>query len=358
MIAVAALWLGLLGAGYAGARLYGWYTLRRRPDGRRSLGMYRLLAVVGFGTGIVLALSGLLEATENTLSSVHPALGDGTGATLAWLPVLGGAIVATLVAYLGVFPYARERRDLEISAATAVGRLAKYLVAITMLCLGALVPLVALVSASDPSPLLIPLSFVVLIAVVYAWLQYGICLSQTVTETTAEQRQRLENAADRAGLTATIGGVIPAREAEIARPFLDGPFWNRRVYATDYALDALDDEALIALCARADASDELWLLERRSLVLAFLFGLVVTLTVWTSLLIMVGSVAITAPLLLRYYRRFEFAADRRAARSAGAAPFASAIEIGSDLSDDRGRLSELLASQPSRSRRLERLRDS
>jgi len=49
---------------------------------------------------------------------------------------------------LGVFRYARERRDLEISAAT-VGR-QKYLVAITMLPWGTR-SLVALVSASDQS---------------------------------------------------------------------------------------------------------------------------------------------------------------------------------------------------------------
>lgn len=359
MIGATALWLGLLGAGYVGGRLYGRYTLRRAGDGDgRSRGTYRLLTVVGFATVVVLTVAGLTEATERALSSVHPALGSGLAAPLVWLPTAVGTIVAVLVAYLGVFPYARKRRDLEISAATAVARLAKYLTAIAILVVGVLAPFTALVGASDPSPLLIPVVFVVLVGGVYAWLQYGVRLSQSVAEPTPDQRRRLEGAADRAGLTAAIGGVIPGSETEVADVYLDGPLWNRRAYVTDYALEALDDEALTALCARAAAADGRWLLERRALGAGVLFGLFLTLTVWTSLAVALVGLAIAGPLLARYLQRHEFAADRRAARAVGADALASALETGADLSDDRGRLQEWLAAGPSRARRLERLRSA
>ncbi|WP_435552893.1 peptidase [Natrinema sp. CGMCC1.2065] len=358
MLGLLALWLGLLAGGYVGGRYYGKYSLRRTDAEDRSRGTYRLLAVVGLVALLVLAFGGLVDATERALAAVHPALAGGVAAPLSWLPTAGGTIAAVLVAYLGVFPFARERRDLEISAVTAVGRLAKYLGAITLFVVVALAPFTALVAASDPSPLWIPLLFVVLAVGCYGWLQYSVRLSQTITAPTPDQRRRLEAAADRAELAATIAGVIPGRETEVAGIYVDGPFWNRRAYATDYAFEILDDEGLTALCARASAADERWLLERRALVVAVLFGLFLTLTVWVSLAVGLVGLAVAGPLLARTLQRAEFAADRRAARAVGTEALASAIEAGTDLADDRSRLHERLAARPSTSRRLERLRDA
>ncbi|SEW14563.1 hypothetical protein [Natrinema salifodinae] len=83
MAGVIALWLSTLAAGYLGGRLYGRYTLRYGNEADRdSRGTYRLLAVVGFGSGFVLAFAGLVDATERALSSVHLALADAVdGAT-------------------------------------------------------------------------------------------------------------------------------------------------------------------------------------------------------------------------------------------------------------------------------------
>ncbi|QRV13771.1 peptidase [Haloterrigena salifodinae] len=357
MIAVTAFWVCLLAAGYVGGRCYGWYSLRRACDDGRSRGTYRLLAVVGLAAVIGLAFGGLVAATERALASVHPALASGLAAPLAWLPTAAGAIIAVLVAYLGVFPYARERRDLEINATTAVGQLAKYLATIALFVVGALVPFTALVAASDPRPSLIPLLFLVLVLGSYAWLQHSVRLSQTVTEPTPDQRRRLEVAADRADLSAAIVGVIPGRETEIAGLYLDGPFWNRRAYATDYALEVLGDDELAALSARASAADDRRLLERRAVVTAVLFGLFLTLTVWLSFLGAIVALAVAGPLLLRTLQRAEFAADRRAVEAVGADALARAIEAGADTTDDRTRLHERLAAKPSRARRLEQLRE-
>ncbi|OAQ51597.1 hypothetical protein HTG_16195 [Natrinema mahii] len=358
MLGLLALWLGLLAVGYGSGRLYGRYSLRRADEDDRSRGTYRLLAVVGLVTLLALAFAGLVDATERAIAAVHPALAVGVAAPLSWLPTAGGTIAAVLVAYLGVFPFARERRDLEISARTAVGRLAKYLGAITLFVVVALAPFTALVAASDPSPLLIPLLFAALTVGCYAWLQYSVRLSQTITAPTPDQRRRLEAAADRADLSAAIGGVMPGRETETAGCYLDGPFWNRRAYVTDYALDALDDEALTALCARATAADDRRLLERRALVVAVLFGLFLTLTVWASLAVGLVGLAVAGPLLGRTLQRAAFAADRRAARAVGTDALASAIEAGTDPTDGRSRVHERLAPRPSTSRRLERLRDA
>ncbi|MDS0476542.1 peptidase [Natrinema sp. 1APR25-10V2] len=359
MIAVTALWLGLLGAGYASGRLYGRYRLRRAGDSDgRSRGTYRLLAVVGLTTFVVLGFAGLIDATESALSSVHPALGGGLAAPLVWLPSAVGTIVAVLVTYLGVFPYARERRDLEIDAATAIGRLARYLAAISLFVLGVVGLYTALLEVSNPNPALIPVVFLVLTTGIYGWMTFRIRLSQDVEPLTAEQRRRLEAAADRADLTATVAGAIPGRETEVAVVYLDGPFWNRRAYATDYAFDAFDDDELWAACARASAADEGRLLERQALVTSALLGLLVTCYVWRSFALALLAVAIGWPLAVRYLQRCEFAADRRAARAVGADALESTLETGADLSDDRGRLQERLASTPSRSRRLERLRDA
>lgn len=358
MIAAIVLWLGLLVGGYVGGRLYGRYSLRRAGGDGRSRGTYRLLTVVGVATLLGLAFAGLVDATERALASVHPALTGGLAAPLSWLPTAAGTIAAVLVAYLGVFPSARKRRDVEIDAVTAVGRLAKYLAAIALFVVGALAPFTALIAADDPSPLLIPLLFAVLALGSYAWLQYSVRLSQTVTEPTAEQRRRLEAAADRAELDATVAGVIPGRETEVVGLYLDGPCWNRRAYATDYAVEVLDDEELTALCARAGAADERWLLERRALVVAVLFGLFLTLTVWTSIVVALVALAVAGPLLTRALQRAEFAADRRAARAVGTEGLASAIAAGTDLTDGRNRLHERLAARPSTDRRLERLRDA
>ncbi|AGB30408.1 HtpX protease-like protein [Natrinema pellirubrum DSM 15624] len=358
MLGLLALWFGLLAGGYVGGRYYGKYSLRRTDAEDRSRGTYRLLAVVGLVALLVLAFGGLVDATERALAAVHPALAGGVAAPLSWLPTAGGTIAAVLVAYLGIFPFARERRDLEISAGTAVGRLAKYLGAITLFVVVALAPFTALVAASDPSPLWIPLLFAVLAVGCYAWLQYSVRLSQTITAPTPDQRRRLEAAADRAELAATIAGVIPGRETEVAGIYLDGPFWNRRTYATDYAFGVLDDEELTALCARASAADERWLLERRALVVAVLFGLFLTLAVWLSMAIALVALAVTGPLLARALQRAEFAADRDAARAVGADALERALEAGTDLADNRNRLHERLAARPSTSRRLERLRDA
>lgn len=355
MIAAAVLWLALLVGGYVSGRFYGRYSLRRAGDGR-SRGTYRLLTVVGFSTLLGLAFAGLVDATERALASVHPALTGGLAAPLSWLPTAAGTIAAVLVAYLGVFPYARERRDLEIDAVTAIGRLAKYLATIALFVVGALAPFTALIAVDDPSPGLIPLLFAVLAVGCYAWLQYSVRLSQTVAEPTPEQRRRLEAAADRAELDATIAGVIPGRETEVVGLYLDGPCWNRRAYATDFAVEVLGDEELTALCARAGAADERRLLERRALVAAGLFGLFLTLTVWTSIAVALVALAVAGPLLARELQRAEFAADRRAAQAVGADALASAIEAGTDLADGRNRLHERLAARPSASRRLERLR--
>ncbi len=356
MITAAALWLGLLVGGYVSGRCYGRYSLRRAGGDGRSRGTYRLLTVVGFATLLGLAFTGLVDATERALASVHPALTGGLAAPLSWLPTAAGTIAAVLVAYLGVFPYARKRRDVEIDAATAVGRLAKYLAAIALFVMGALAPFTALIAASDPSPLLIPLLFAVLVVGCYGWLQYSVRLSQTVAEPTPDQRRRLEAAADRAELDATVAGVIPGRETEVVGLYLDGPLWNRRAHATDYAVEVLDDEALAALCARAGAADELALPERRALVAAGLFGLLPTLTVWASFVVALVALVVVGPLLARALQRAEFTADRRAARAVGADALASAIEAGTDLADGRSRLHERLAARPSASRRLERLR--
>ncbi|MDF9744732.1 peptidase [Natrinema salsiterrestre] len=358
MIATVAFWLALLVAGHVAGRLYGAYTVRRHgDDGHQSRGTYRLLGIVGCTAIVGLTLSGLVETTEATLSTLHPALSGGLAAPLAWIPTGAGTIVAVLVAYLGVFPYARERRDLEISAATAVGRLAKYLLAIAVLCLGTLAPLVVLLRLPDPSPFLIPILFAVLAVGVSVWIQYNVRLSQRLSEPTGEQRRRLEAAADRANLTATVAGVFPGRETETAGLYVDGPFWNRRAYATDYAVDVLTDDELTALCARLQAAGERRLPERQALILALLFGSFLTATVWLSLWLALAVLVVCWPLCARYLRRYEFAADRRAARSVGVDELAGAYEATDDLADDRGRFHERFAASPSTARRLERLRE-
>ncbi|RZV11439.1 Zn-dependent protease with chaperone function [Natrinema hispanicum] len=357
MIATLTLWLGLLVASYSAGRVYGWYTIRRGGnDDRRSRGTYRLLGVVGITTLLLLAFSGFIGATEAALSSLHPAVVGGLATPLAWVPTAAGTIVAVLIAYLGVFPSVRKRRDLEISAAVAVARLGKYLVALTLICLISIAPLAALLGASEPSPWLIPVLFVGFVVGTYGWSLSRVRLSQTVSEPTAEQRRRLEAAADRVGLTATIAGVIPGKGMELARLYLDGAPGNRRLYATDYAFDVCDTAELTALCARVDAADEFRLLERRSLVEAFLTALVVTLTVWMSLLVALAGLLITWPLLTWYLQRCEFAADRRAARAVGADTLASVYEASSDVTDERSRFHERLATRPSTARRVERLR--
>ncbi|SER21814.1 peptidase [Natrinema salaciae] len=356
MIGIVTRWLGLLVVGYVAGRLYGRYAIRRADDEHRSRGTYRLLTVVGLTTLSALVFSGLLGATETALSAVHPALSGGLAASLAWGATGIGTIVAVLVTYLGVFPYARERRDLEISAATALIRLAKYLVAIGIFCVGVIALLTVLLGASDPDPRLIPVVLLVLVVGIYAWVQHAVRLSQDVSEPTAEQRRRLEAAADRADLTAVIAGVFPGRETEVAAVYLDGPFWNRRAYATDYALEILDDDELTALCARVDAADERWLLERRTLVAALLFGAFVVLTVWASLALALVGLLVGWPLLARHLQRCEFAADRRAASEVGVDTFANACEAGRDLAAGRSRILERLATRPSTARRLERLR--
>ncbi|MFC4542957.1 peptidase [Halosolutus amylolyticus] len=359
MFAVVTRWLGLLVVGYAAGRLYGVYSVRR-DDGSddRSYGTYRLLAVVGITTLLVLAFSGLVDATETALAAVHPVLTGGLAEPLAWVPTAAGTIVAVLVAYLGVFPYARARRDVDIGAATATARLARYLAAIAIFCLAALAPVTALLGASEPSPWLTPVLFAGLVVGVYAWTQYSVVLSQEISEPTGEQRRRLETTADRADLTATIAGVFPGEETETARLYLQGPFWNRRLYAADYAIDALDDDELTALCARAAAADDRRLVERRSIVVAVLLGLFLTLVVWTSVLVALAGLLVAWPLLSRHLQRCEFAADREAARAVGADTLASAYETTTDPTDGRGRLHEQLASTPATARRLDRLRNS
>ncbi|WP_254525265.1 peptidase [Natrinema caseinilyticum] len=337
-------------------RLYGVYSLRRDGDTEhRSRGTYRVLFLVGIGAGIALTRSGLLETTEATLSAVYPTLAAVT--PLVWTPVFAGSIVVVLATYLGIFPYARTRRGLEISAATAVARLAKYLLALTLFVLGVFGLASVLLSASDPHPVLIPVVFVVLTIGVYSWSQYRIRLTQAISEPTDDHRQRLATAADRASLTATIEGVFPGRETEVAGLYLDGPFWNRRVYATDHAFDVLDDDELTALCARLSAADEAKILERQALTVSVAFGLFVTLSVWVSFLLALAGVVLAWLLLTRHLQRVEFAADRRAARAAEADSLTSAYETGQNLSDDRSRVHERLASTPSRARRLERLRE-
>lgn len=358
MMEIIVRWLGLIVIGYLVGRLYGWYTIRRDVrDGHRSRGTYRLLTVVGLVTVLDLTFSGLTDTTETALSSVHPALASGLAAPLAWIPTGAGTIVAVLVAYLGVFPYARERRDLEISATTAVGRLAKYLLAIAALCLGMLAPLVVLLGLRDPSPFLIPVLFAVLVVGVSVWMQYNVRLSQRLSEPTGEQRRRLEAAADRANLTATVAGVFPGRETETVGLYVDGPFWNRRAYATDYTVDVLTDDELTALCARLQAADDRRLPERQALVVALLFGSFLTATVWLSLWLALAVLVVCWPLCARYIQRYEFAVDRRAARSVGVDELVGAYEASHDLTKSRGRILERLSSSPSTARRLERLRE-
>ncbi len=344
--------------GFCWLRLYGWYTARGDTDpDRASVGTYRHLVAVGFLTFVGTVIVGDFPArTEAVLESVDPALAGGVAMPLAWIPALGTVFVVVIVSYLGVFPYARQRADTEISATRATWRLARFLLA--LFAIAVVVTAVTGLLFETPFWVAGPVAGTLFIVLFYVWGQFSTRLVNDVSEPTEKQRRRLEEALESTGIDAPIAGVLPGVESRTAAVYLQGPFWNRRLYVTDYALETCSDAALEARCAREAGSHELRMRELKAITAGVLLASVV---VGLSVFGLLGLVGALGCLLVFtwWLRRRTLAADRAAAGRTETAPLLETYETDHDsTAGEGGRLRSLVSLTPPLERRLEAVRSN
>ncbi|MDJ1432833.1 hypothetical protein [Halostagnicola sp. A-GB9-2] len=170
---------------------------------------------------------------------------------------------------------------------------------------------------------------------------------------TDRQRHRLEGALEATDLEASIGGILPGLESQTAALYLQGPFWNRQLYATDYALQTCSDAELEARCAREAGSHKLRIRELRAITAGILLAsTIVGLSVF-GLLGLLGALACWLAFSW-WLRRRTLVADREASRRTATEPLLETYETAENPpSEDSGRIRSLFSLTPPVERRLE-----
>jgi len=305
---------------------------------------YALLALLGFGPAVVAAL---------------PALPDLPGAVLANLVDFLAAGAVWLIAYAPTVRGVRAARDIDLSTGTALAKMIRYVLGVSVVLAVAIAPLRTV--PSDASPLY----FAAALAVIGVGFQYAspwlVPLLRSTRAPSGEHADRIETLCSRAGLDVRDVHVVDSDEEETANAFVRGPPGYRRLFVTSTFLDAFADEHAAALLAIETGRIRHRLLEIR-LFTVVVGGLALIASVtgagprWPLLGLALGAVVLGFWLS----RRRVLAADAFAADRVGAAVLADALDRYAavhSLDPSRRRFPNPLSVNVALGDRIDRVRD-
>lgn len=353
---------------FATLRLFARQAAKAPP--KTAMGRIRTALGVGLPlTGLAALLAAVaadaLDLTESALRGLSPALADSAaGAVLTWVPTLAGVVVAVVAGYLGAFPYVRDIRDAELSAATAATQFARWVAVFLSLVVAAVGAITRLPSVfTGTLPLLGVLAVAVGVTVAAQPVLFS--LFRTTRPPTDAERDRLDRLSDRVDLSPRDVRVFETEGDPTATASLAGLPGRRRLFVTDYLLAEFDDDAVSAVLASETGRAKRYYREYKLAVVLLLAGLALGATTGdVAVLSALGAfefVALFVGALLvlsRFGGRLVVAADDYAVERVGAETYAATLEAIADdhqLPYESGRLRSLLLMRPSLGRRLDRL---
>ncbi|WP_338726771.1 hypothetical protein [Haladaptatus sp. DJG-WS-42] len=331
-------------------RGYAWWVLRRsaKPTARLRRGILIGLAFAAATTFATVRVAGLDEIAFALVGETP------TADLLGW--VVGGlcGVVAVLTAYRGMFPYLLRARDLDMSATTALLRLARYVGGIYLLLVVSLVPVIYL------SGVAIPLVTVAFIGAIYAVSPRLSLLISETRDLTPAKRDRLDRLCEDVSLDVTDVHVLPGEENKWAGATVSGPPGRRQLFVTDYLLDTYDDDGARALLAAAAGQTAVWYREYRIATVLLFAGWVWTVVFApipaTGRQVLAGLVVVC--LLLWLGARLVYRADRVAGERTDPGLVAETYErVGNEQEVDfsQGFVTSLVRMKPSLNKRINRL---
>ena len=193
---------------------------------------YGVFALTGSGAAFLTALPAIPELLDGVLSQFVTFLAAGCIWLVSYLPTVRGV---------------REVRDLELSTSTAISKMVRYIVGLSVLLTVILTPLQVF---SLESSLLAPaLTLIVLILGLLYASPWVIPLLRSTATPTGERADRLEQLCSRAGLSVRDARILDTENEETASTIVRGPPTYRRLFVTSTFLDVFDDETATALLA-------------------------------------------------------------------------------------------------------------
>lgn len=279
---------------------------------------------------------------------------------LAQLPAGLGVVIVTTSAYLGLFPYVREARDVEIGWASTARRFARYAAGIA-----AFVAAVAdlFLAASGPLPTwgAVLVTGVAFVAVGYAVSPALIAVTQRLRRPDDGEAARIREHCDAVGLDVDRVRIIDTPDESAAQMIVRGPPGRRHLYLTDAMLRHPDDEFRATLAVVRGLRQRRWTLLRIG-ALVGCAGVLAYGLLADDPAALFGAIVLTGASYLglaALCRRQMLAADRAAADRAGSETLESAFLRQMAINDSElryGRVGRYLGAAPSSGRRIAALR--
>jgi STE24 endopeptidase len=324
----------------------------------------RLLVVGLFPVGLVsfglLWVGGGGETGRALVGRVAPTLAETVVGTVAGTAVsLVGVWVVCLAAYAGTLPAIREVRDLDTGLLRATLAFGRYL-AVLFAVVAVVLPVVT-APLSGGSALLAVAGLLVVFPVAGIASPLLIAGMRRTRDPTDAEADRLADATGTASIDAPVR-VLVSDDTETVEVHLRGYGRWRRLFVSDYALDALDDRELTALLTlRAEQARHRTLECRQAMALGVIAGALLvgagpvpTLPGVVGTLVGLGG-------LVALTRRQGARADRAAGDRVGDETLAETLEHVAELHDSRparGGLAALVGLSLPTGDRIDRLRES
>ena len=302
---------------------------------------YGLLALLGFGYAVAAALGvGAPFATH---------LGD-------FVELLAAGVVG-LAAYAPTIRGVRAVRDIDLSTATALWRMSRYVVGVSALVTVVLVPLRV---GDGVSPLALVGVFALLLVLSVGGAPWILPAVRSTVDPDEGTRERLATLRDRAGLDVRDVAVFDTDDEETATAHVRGPPGYRRLFVTTTFLDRFDDDTAAALLAVQAGRVRTHLLPARiGTVILAAFPLVAAVTADQRRWLLLGATFAVVVTGFWYTRRCVRRADDVAAERLGADAVADALDRYADvhgLEPTRRRVPNPLSTNVALGDRLDRLR--
>jgi len=284
---------------------------------------YGLLALLEFGGAVAAATVGTADPLGSLVADVTGLLGAGVVWLAAYAPTIRGV---------------RAVRGIDLSTATAVVRMARYVVGVSVAVAVVMLPLRL---GPGVSPLGLAGALAVLILVGVGASPWIVAAFRSTTPPSESEHDRLTTLRTRAGLDVRDTRVLDTDDEETAAVYVRGPPGYRRLFVTSTFLDRFDDGTAAALLAVQAGRVRAHLLARRAgaAVLAAA-PLVAAVAGWGPRWPLLGAAVGVVLVGFWLARRGVRAADDAAAETVGSDAVADAFE----------RYAEVHALEPSRRR--------
>jgi len=191
---------------------------------------YGVLALTGFGAAFLTPLP-VPELLAGVLSQFLTFLAAGCVWLISYLPTVRGV---------------RDVRDVNLATGTAISKMARYVVGLSVVLTVVAAPLQLL--SVGVSSLALAIGLVVVPGVLYAspWL---IPVLRSTATPTGRRAARVDRLRSRAGLRVRDVRILDTENEATASTIVRGPPNYRRLFVTSTFLDAFDDETATALLA-------------------------------------------------------------------------------------------------------------